>query len=204
MSDDTSIIRVSKLDAARRQLRTAITLWFTEGDPVSVHTLAFAAYDVFHTVSKKRDPNRRDLLFDTDYIKDEYRRDWHDLIEKNAHFFKHADRDPDGVLDFNLANNEFFILFAIAGRQLCGESDSQEESDFMWWLSLHKPNLLTEAGRKMVSDHLPVDAIERARKLSKGEFFEAFRQARLIQNRTTGAGRRFSLQGGNSHSFRVA
>jgi hypothetical protein len=193
MSDNASIIRVSKLDAARRQLRTAITLWFTNGDPVSVHTLAFAAYDVFHTVSKKRDPNRRDRLFDTDYIKDEYRRDWHDLIKKNAHFFKHADRDPDGVLDFNLANNEFFILFAITGRQLCGESHSHEESTLLWWMQIHKPHLLTEQGRKMVADHIPVDNLEHIRGLTKHEFFEAFRQAFLIQNRTTGSERRFSL-----------
>lgn len=187
-------VRVSKIDAARRQLRTAITLWFADGDPVSVHTLVFAAYDVFHTISKKRDPNRRDLLFDTDLIKDEYRRQWHDLIKKNAHFFKHADRDPEAVLDFNLDMNEWFILYAIAGRQLCGESQSDEESDFMWWFSFHSPHLLTDAGRKMLADRWPVDTIEWARKLSKRELIEAFRQARAAaQSKPTGTGRRYFL-----------
>ena len=37
---DNAKITVTKLDAARRQLRTAIRLWFEEGDPVSIHTLA--------------------------------------------------------------------------------------------------------------------------------------------------------------------
>ncbi|HXW39863.1 MAG TPA: hypothetical protein VEK75_01575 [Xanthobacteraceae bacterium] len=152
MADKASVIRISKLDAARRQLRTAITLWFTDGDPVAVHALAFAAYEIFHTVSKKRDPYRRDLLLDSDMIKDEYRREWHDLVKKAAVFFKHADRDPEAILDFLVDSNDWFILYGIAGRQLCGESQSDEESDFMWWLSFHRPEMLTDAGRKMLAD----------------------------------------------------
>jgi hypothetical protein len=96
---DSSTITLSKLEAASRQLRTAITLWFDEGDPVSVHTLAFAAYEIFHTVSAHRDPYRRDLLFDSDWIKDEYRRDWNKHIRREANFFKHGDRDPEGSID---------------------------------------------------------------------------------------------------------
>jgi hypothetical protein len=65
VSDPDLMIRLGKVDVARRQPQTAITLWFTEGDPVSVHTLVFAAYEVFHFVSKSRNPNRRDLLFHT-------------------------------------------------------------------------------------------------------------------------------------------
>jgi hypothetical protein len=30
--------KVSKLDAAKRQLETAIRLYFSDGDPVSIHT----------------------------------------------------------------------------------------------------------------------------------------------------------------------
>jgi hypothetical protein len=47
-------LRLTKLDVARRQLQTAITLWFTDGDPVSIHTLAFAAYEIIHVISKKQ------------------------------------------------------------------------------------------------------------------------------------------------------
>jgi hypothetical protein len=74
VSDPDPMIRLGKVDVARRQLQTPITLWFTEGDPVSVHTLVFAAYEVFHFVSKSRNPNRRDLLFDT-RVKHEYRKE---------------------------------------------------------------------------------------------------------------------------------
>ena len=68
-----SMIKISKVDAAKCQLQKEITLWFKDEDPVSIHTLVFVAYEVSHSVSKKRDPNRRDLLFDTLWIKDECR-----------------------------------------------------------------------------------------------------------------------------------
>jgi hypothetical protein len=109
---NATAIRIGKLDAARRQLGTAITLWFNDGDPVSVHALAYAAYEVVHAISKKRDPNRRDLIFDSALVKDEYRREFNAVIRKHANFFKHADKDGDSVIEFNPALSELFILFA--------------------------------------------------------------------------------------------
>ncbi len=127
-----STIRISKLDAARRQLRTAITLWFNNGDPVSVYALAFAAYEIFHMVSVKRDPHRRELFFDTSIIKDEYRREWRGHIRREANFFKHGDRDPEAVIDFNPEMSQWFIFFSILGRESCGESASLENRLFIF------------------------------------------------------------------------
>jgi hypothetical protein len=185
MSDDTSAIRISKLDAARRQLRTAITLWFTDGDPVAVHALAIAAYEILHTVSKKRDPNRRDLLFDSDWIKDEHRRDWINLIKKNANFFKHADRDPDDITELDPSMNEWLIMFGVVARQLCGEGQSQEESDFMWWFHVHRTKYLTDAGRQMLADRWPAKIVEFGRTLSKRKFYELLRDARIVNKHGT-------------------
>lgn len=134
----TSTIKIAKFDAARRQLRTAIALWFHDGDPVSVRTLAYAAYQIIHTISKKRDPSRRDLLFDSTLIKDEYRREWNDGLRAHANFFKHADRDGDAVIDFDPAFSEMFFFWAdvnfAASRQatrnqsLCGGGRSTSPS----------------------------------------------------------------------------
>jgi len=41
---------VDKRSAATSQLESAIWLWFHEGDPVSIHTLAVAAHDCFHAL----------------------------------------------------------------------------------------------------------------------------------------------------------
>jgi hypothetical protein len=181
MTDTDTTLRISKLDAARRQLRTAITLWFTDGDPVAVHALAFAAYEIFHYVSKHRDPYRRDLIFDTDHIKEEYLGDWNKLIRKNANFFKHADRDPNDIAELDTSMNEWFISYAIAGRQLCGESQSQEESDFQWWFHVNRSEYLTDKGRKMIANLIPINQIEFSRKLSKNQFYELLRQGRIAR-----------------------
>jgi hypothetical protein len=61
-SANPEVLALTKVDVARRQLQTAITLWFTNGDPVSVHTLAAAAHEIIHTVTKKRTPNRRPVV----------------------------------------------------------------------------------------------------------------------------------------------
>jgi hypothetical protein len=177
-------LKVGKLDAAQRQLRTAITLWFTGGDPVSIHTLAFAAYEVLHTVSKKRNKYRRDLLFDTDLVKDEYRSQWNMRLKKEAHFFKHADRDPDGEIEFNPEVSWGFILYATLGRELCGVSPSEEESAFLWWFQIHEPKLLTEEGRKALADLMPVEKLEYIRSIPKYEFLEAFHGARRLKRMT--------------------
>jgi hypothetical protein len=186
MSEQSPKIRVSKLDAACRQLRTAITLWFTGGDPIAIHTLAFAAYEVLHHLSKKRDPFRRDLIFDTDHIKVEHLGDWNKLIRRHANFFKHADRDGDSVIEFDQSLNEFFMMFAALARGLCGEPQSDEESIFMWWLMIHKPHILTDHGRQNVAQAFPGDNFDEVRGLSKREFFEASieTRARARQGRT--------------------
>lgn len=42
------VLIVTKASAARTQLETAIGLWFTDGDPISILALAVAANDCYH------------------------------------------------------------------------------------------------------------------------------------------------------------
>jgi hypothetical protein len=180
---NSSTITLTKLGAAHRQLRTAITLFFDEGDPVSTYALAFASYEIFHTVSKHRDPNRRDLLFDSFLIKDEFRRDWNRHVRREVNFFKHGDRDPEGSIEFNPELTEWFLLYATYARDLCGESQSEEETLFTWWLQINKPHLLTEEGSKFVSDRIPINELEKVRTLTRPQFREVWRQSGLIRKR---------------------
>jgi argininosuccinate synthase len=64
----TSII-VTKIEAARRQLNTAIELWFNDGDPVSIHTLASSAHQIIHDLNRRN--KGPDLFLDTIFIKEE-------------------------------------------------------------------------------------------------------------------------------------
>ncbi len=169
-SDDAQI--VTKLDAARRQLATAIELWFYDKDQVSIHTLAFAAYEVIHTISKKKG-RTRDLLFDTVTVSDEDKGKFRIFIKKFAHFFKHADRDPtDATIEFFPVISELFILFAVMGLETMRIPANEYESSFAVWLSLTKPYILTKEGHQFLANYIPSDKLPELRQLPKSKFFE--------------------------------
>jgi hypothetical protein len=107
------ILTISKLDAAKRQLEIAIRLYFSDGDPVSIHTLTAAAYNIIHDISIKRDAGSmfvKDMIFD--YVKPEYQEVIRQSVNKAENFFKHADRDHEASLDFNPDQSETYILDA--------------------------------------------------------------------------------------------
>ena len=46
-----TIINLSKLDVVKQQWETAIRLYFSLGDPVSIHTLVAASYNVIRDIN---------------------------------------------------------------------------------------------------------------------------------------------------------
>src|SRR6266704_1106553 len=101
---------ITRIDAACRQLDSAIALYFNEGDPIAVHTLACAAHQIIHDINKHR--NGPELLFNSLVFTDG------GIAKKYLHqhynFFKHADNDPnpEGTIEFNPKGTEIFILMA--------------------------------------------------------------------------------------------
>jgi hypothetical protein len=117
------IITVSKFDAARRQLETAIRLYFVNGDPVSIHTLTAASYNILKDLNKKR--RRPPLIMKElvlDMVREEHRKEVRDLINAAENFFKHADHDHESSLDFSPFLSETLIQEACSVyRELSGE-----------------------------------------------------------------------------------
>jgi len=105
-------MKVSKLDAARRQLETAVRLYFFDVDPVSTHTLAAAAYGVLRDLNNADGgpPTMHDSLDET--IEPDFLPEFRRFLSEAQNFFKHANRDPDAVLDFNVAHTESILLDA--------------------------------------------------------------------------------------------
>jgi hypothetical protein len=90
-------LKIPKLDAARRQLEAAISLFFENGDPVAIHTLACAAYDIIDNVNHSR--GGKDM-----FVKRRYTqlpgRPSRAVLNSVQNFFKHADNDPEAELEF--------------------------------------------------------------------------------------------------------
>jgi len=110
-SQDLKKITITKLDAARRQLETAVILWFHEGDPVSIHTLAAAAYQVLYDLNKKR--GGAPMMKDAKIIRPECVKEVHRILAKEENFFKHADQDPLKTLLFSPQGTRCIMVDAI-------------------------------------------------------------------------------------------
>jgi hypothetical protein len=90
-------LRIPKLGAARRQLEAAISLFLDNGDPVAIHTLACAAYDIIDNVNHSR--GGKDM-----FVKRRYTqlpgRPSRAVLNSVQNFFKHAANDPAEELEF--------------------------------------------------------------------------------------------------------
>jgi len=138
------MIRLTKLDAAQSQLRTAIRLFFEEHDPVSIRTLASAAQEVFRGLIKARGIPSPSIK-DTDRIPDDKRGLWIKAVNRESTFFKHADTDPDAVLDFDPDFVQFIIL---DGCLMCSKLTDgkipRECTVFGHWFILKNPQFLKD------------------------------------------------------------
>ncbi len=164
---EKAILPISKFDAARRQLETAVRLYFFHGDPVSIHTLASAAAQVLHDLAKKRggDPVMLHQAI-LQYVLPEHQPLVRKTLAEAENFFKHADRDPREVLEFKLAQTEMVLLDAVeAYHKLASERVPLFTVYLLWFL--------TVAGKEFV---LPA-AIEAARQGSQRVFNTSSREA---------------------------
>jgi hypothetical protein len=132
----TAII-ISKLDTVRRQLDTAIRLYFSSADPISIHTLAAAAHRVMKDINSKAggDPMLRDKLVSMFYPKD--RKTVRRKLAEAENFFKHADHDHGQTLKFKPGITEF-LLFDTGLKYIAmtGE-DMPTFQVFSIWFMLH-------------------------------------------------------------------
>jgi hypothetical protein len=123
-------LRLGKLDAARRQMEAAIALFFQNGDPVAIHTLASAAYDVIDNVNQSWGGKEM-------FVKRRYTRLPGRLTraELNSvqNFFKHADNDPEAEIEFFPEMTEPIMADACkAYMEISGESVALFHC-MMWW-----------------------------------------------------------------------
>lgn len=133
---------VTKLQAAKNQLATAIRLYFDDDDPISIHTLATAAGEIIDRLCESRGlPSMRDDLLKN--IVADRRKEVVTALNNARNFFKHASgrSGPEEVLrDFSDERNLFAILMAADGLRLLGEK-IPESRIFSNWLSVVEPSL---------------------------------------------------------------
>jgi len=144
------IENISKLDAAERQLKTAIKFFFDGGDLISIHTLVAAADGILTDLCKVKGIPPGFLKDVELYIKPEGWSIWFQKLNESQNFFKHANSDPEGVHNLKPDITEGLILNAtIAHRSLTKRILLESHIYFMWWAAKN-PNLMKESPEKGV------------------------------------------------------
>lgn len=106
------VIRVGKLEAARRQLQAAIRIMFEGGDPVVTHTLIGAASIVLTDLVEFKVPHKSwdKLAQEANNLKP---KNYFNIMRGAQNFLKHAKDDPNGTLELNPTDTESLAFFAV-------------------------------------------------------------------------------------------
>ncbi len=126
-------LELNKLECARRQLKESINLFFQDGDPVSIHTLTCAAYNVIRDVNSDR--NGTPMFAKERYFQMHAKASLNDFNEPE-NFFKHADRDTDAKLTFYPKFTECLMVDACEKYvELTGEGFPEFLVFTFWFMS---------------------------------------------------------------------
>lgn len=158
-------------------------MWFHDSDPVSIHTLVYAAYEILCAICKKRGQVGDHIIYDSERIKPEYQQLWNSKMREHGNFFKHADRDPEAVIEFTPSFTELFMVFSVTALHQCGEETSVETEAFNLWIVIHYPEFLTPEFQAMIQERVPIQNLREMKRVGKAEFFETFQQARILVGR---------------------
>ena len=165
--EESQSIAFTKLDAARRQINTAIWLWFNGADIVSVHTLTAAAHRIVLDLSGSTE--MASFPFDTENLPEGLTKK---MFRKAETLLEPAPNDPDETINLKPVWIELYLFLVISAYiEFAIDDDSYHPlmSAFMLRLGVCRP----EAFR---SDALPTFDkslnIERIKKLSKSEFLK--------------------------------
>ena len=129
---------LTKLDAARRQLVTAIRLHLADRDAVSVYTLATNAQEILSTLCDKNGVRslRSNIARPAGMTDAEMQTK---LINPARNFFKHADRDSDGLRpEFGETDCDHIILIPCFDiNELEGKTPVEAQVFLTWYGALY-------------------------------------------------------------------
>ncbi|RTL73323.1 MAG: hypothetical protein EKK41_00150 [Hyphomicrobiales bacterium] len=150
---------ITKIEAARRQLVTAIRLFFEDADSVSVYALAHAAWEVLDALCTHRDKTRfrEEMTRATGLSEAEIKK----IANYGRNFFKHADRKPDDALEnFSDDLNDHVLMAACFDYGELADSKPMEMQVFqIWYFAAHpdkalRPEMdqIIDAGQRLFSN----------------------------------------------------
>ena len=142
MQQEAPFESLTKLEAAERQLRIAIRLFFQRKDLVAIHTLAAAAQGILQDLGNRQ--GIRSIFRETERIRHEYREEVIKSFRQAQNFFKHADKNPQEKLRFYYEATKFYLFDAALLYIKLTNRPFPEALVLVGWLLLKFPNLIVD------------------------------------------------------------
>lgn len=132
-------ILIDKTAIARRQISEAIRLFFNERDPVVIHTIVASAHQVLVDVGGNKG-GVKTVLKNPDTVKADELRQYLKTINYPFNFFRHADRDPEKLINIGPLKEltgEFIMDAVLMLQQITGNLPVEAKVFWMWFVSKH-------------------------------------------------------------------
>ncbi len=133
-------MKINKIEAAYRQAHTAIDLFFHDGDPISIHTLTAAAYNLLRDLTKGKKWMLKETL--SDYVEAGYEKRALAAFNKYENFLKHADRDPEDSLEYETFPTEMLLWDCCSAYRRLTSTSPHPMICYNIWFKLANPSLV--------------------------------------------------------------
>lgn len=136
------MITVTKIDAAHRQLCTAIRMFFDDSDAVAIHTLACAAREIYEKHCKALSINRMFEAIKSVNTGHTETQLWN-ILNKARNFFKHEGESLDETIEFDEGSNDYTLFIACHDcAMLSGGKQPVEVQAFTaWFFCVHEADM---------------------------------------------------------------
>ena len=133
---------ISKLEAAHRQIATAIKLYFDDDDVAAIHTLACASREIYEKQCEHEGLERLFSLIES-ANSDRSRKELWDILNGPRNFLKHPDsnRDLSAQLELDDEMNATMIFYACHDCAILCKNKSPPEVDAfsLWYIQTRFP-----------------------------------------------------------------
>ena len=139
-------MKIAKRDAAEKQLTTAIELFFNNGDPCSIHTLAGAVLGILVPLADKSGIADHPMCkrWVEENIRTEKKSEYFKVLNGIRNFLKHSKKDASSIVEFNTELNKYYIMMCIdLFGKLYGEI-LRKYLLFQAWFVYNNPECFTE------------------------------------------------------------
>ena len=137
-------MRINKPEAARRQIEAAIRLLFSGEDPIAVHSLAAAGFRIVRDLAHAGEKGEIHRIF-KNMIKPGMEGEFWKGINRAANFLKHAEADPDDILEgVQEEVNDSALVMACMYYQDLGYHLTPTMTALVTWYSVMHPEFILD------------------------------------------------------------